>query len=370
MNSPDTVVVAPAVWELVSGTDATGVPVFSVLVKRSYRIIEQMELCRCDETPPLRKIDEYYDGGDPMTAAIRYESDLVAWKSATDVVVVGKAYAPDGVSCTEMEVLVETGPVRKQLRIIGNRRCSHRMMLDPQISEPEPFYEMELRYELAYGGKDLISDPEQPFYYPRNQLGRGIAVKNKPETIDELPMPNIEDPDDLLTPDRIILNKPENWVDQPLPQGVGWYQKTWYPRSVFVGSVPGFMPIDTVTAEEEMGLVPRDHLKLARQFRLPAFDVRFNNGASPGLAVEGLGGGDMLRIVNMSPGGMLKFSLPREEPAVAIDIGFGQTVPRPSLHTVCVRTEDYEVDLIWRFAVPYPGHFWLPEMNRLQVEVE
>jgi hypothetical protein len=360
---------APAVWELVSGDDDRGNAVFSVLVKRTYLIGGDNRPVRAAADAPLRKIDEYYDGGDPLTSTVKFEGDLVAWKPATDVVVIGKAYAPGGEPCTEMEIAVEAGRACKRIMVIGDRRCTHRMLQPPRFSAPEPFSEMEIRYERAYGGKDEKSDPRSPFFYPRNHQGRGIAIKNKPEIVEGLMLPNFEDPDDLLTPDRLILEKPANWADQPQPQGVGWYQRTWYPRSVFAGSVPGFLSIDCITAEESLGLVPRDHLKLARQFKLPAFDVRFNNGASPGLAVAGLKEGDLIRLVNMSPSGELLFHFPGDPPSVLIDIGLGECSPPAAVHTVCIRADDGEVDIVWRFACVHPGIGWLPEMKKLNVEV-
>jgi hypothetical protein len=40
------------------------------------------------------------------------------------------------------------------------------------FSDPERFLEMEIRYDRAYGGRDEKSDPNLPFYYPRNDMGR------------------------------------------------------------------------------------------------------------------------------------------------------------------------------------------------------
>ncbi len=124
---------------------------------------------------------------------------------------------------------------------------------------------------------------ELDFAYPRNPVGRGLVLQDPADRTVQLP--NFEDPNDLLTPERLILGDVKRWSRQPLPQGLGWFAKTWYPRMSFVGVIPGFVDADEIMPEEALGLVPRNQIALGRQFRLPSFDVRFNNGASPGLAL-------------------------------------------------------------------------------------
>jgi hypothetical protein len=267
-------------------------------------------------------------------------------------------------------VALEVAGRRKTVRVFGDRRCLHRPGLAPEFTDPVPFTTMEIRYDRAYGGEDSCSNPDLPFYYPRNQRGTGIAVKNIPQAVDGLVLPNLEDPLDLLAPERVVLGEPERWVGQPLPQGLGWFQRTWYPRCSFVGSVPGLMDPDTVLAEETLGLVPKGQLALARQFRLPSFDVRFNSGASPGLAVPFLSGGEPVSVSGLHPRGDLRFALPTEAPRMSLDIGSGPSELPVVLHTVCIRMDDAQVDLVWRGAHEYPGVDWLPEMKRLVAEVE
>ena len=121
--------------------------------------------------------------------------------------------------------------------------------------------------------------------------------------------------------------------------------------------------------EETLGLVPAGQIALARRFKLPGFDVRFNNGASPGLALPHLTGGELVRLRNLTPEGSLDFSLPHETPVMTLDIGLGDNALKPVLHTVCIRVEEMEVDLVWRGAHPFPGVDWLPEMKRLTAVV-
>jgi hypothetical protein len=350
--------------------DENGAPIFALLAKRTYDIRPGQPAARADTTYPLVKVDRYYDGGDAETSTVREETDLMPYKVATDVVVIGRACAPGGQPVAEMNVGVKVGERWKVVRVIGDRRCIHRPGLAPDVTDPVPFTEMEIRYDRAYGGQDACSNPNLPFYYPRNQRGTGVAVTNIREVVDGLALPNLEDPTDLLTPDRIVFGATEHWVHQPLPQGLGWFQRTWYPRCSFVGSVPGSIDPDTEIPEERLGLVPKGQMALARQFRLPSFDVRFNSGASPGLAMPFLRGGELVQLANLTPEGELRFQLPVDTPRLSLDIGLGVQELGVVLHTVCIRLDQMQVDLVWRGAHAYPGVDWLPEMKRMVAEVQ
>jgi hypothetical protein len=344
-------------------------PVFSVLVKRTYTIRPGQAVLRTERARSFVQTDEYYDAGDPETSTVKFEGDLAPYKLATDVVVIGKAFAPAAKPVASLDVAVAVGSHRKMIRVTGDRHCLYRDNRPPAFTDPVPFTEMEVRYERAYGGKDEHSNPDLPFYYPRNPMGTGLAVKNTRATVDGLVLPNLEDPQDLLTPERVILGEPDRWNRQPLPQGLGWFQPSWYPRCSFVGSVPGFVDPDEVMREEELGLVPRGQIVLARQFRLPSYDVRFNNGASLGLALPFLSGSEAVRLTHLTPEGDLRFALPGDRPRILIDIGRGETDLPVVLHTVCIRLEDMLVDLVWRGAQEYPGVAWLPQMRKLFAKV-
>jgi hypothetical protein len=266
-------------------------------------------------------------------------------------------------------VSVEVAGRKKAIRVTGDRRCIYRERSAPGFTDPVPFTEMEIRNDRAYGGQDTQSNPDLPFYYPRNQAGKGIVVKNLRHSVEGLALPNLEDPQDLLTPDRLILGERDRWNRQPLPQGFGWFQRTWYPRCSFVGSVPGDVHLDEPMREELLGVVPKGQVALARQFKLPSFDVRFNNGASPGLIFPFLSGGEPVRLSNLTPEGQLNFLLPTETPRLMLDIGLGENQLKPALHTVCIRVAERQVDLVWRGAHEYPGQDWLPEMKKMIAQI-
>jgi hypothetical protein len=351
------------------GTDEARRPVFCVLLKRSFRIVAGGVAERLERARPLVKIDEYYDHGDAEWAPVKYETDLLPYKVATDFVVIGAAMAPGEEPVEVLDVAVSVGEVSKEILVFGDRRCIAGGRGAPEFTDPEPFTRLEIRYDRAYGGFDRESIPGLEFAYPRNPIGRGFVLRNKPELVEGMLLPNLEDPENLLTPERVVLEDPEGWVMQPLPQGFGWFHRAWYPRSSFAGAIPGFVDPDVELEEERLGLVPPRQIALARRFKLPAFDVRFNNGASPGLAVPYLQGGEEVVLRHLTPEGLLRFRLPEERPRIALDIGTGMTELEVVMHTACVRVDDGELDIVWRGALPYPGVEWLPEMKRLDVEV-
>ena len=357
------------VFQIVPGRDDVGGHVFSVIVKRTYRFTADGATARCESDQPLRLIDEYWDGGDPEWSTVQHESELAPYKAVTDVVVIGSAHAPGGVPTERMMVGVRVGGVEKLLVVTGDRRCVYRDGAPPAFTDPTPFSTMEIRYDRAYGGQDEQSIAEIPFSYPRNPMGKGVALRNVREAVDGLALPNVEDPQDLLTPERLLIHEPERWHLQPLPQGLGWRQRAWYPRSALLGSYPPFLDVGTVTAEEAMGMLPSDHVALAKQSRLKPFVAHFNNGASFGLMFPDLRGDEPVALGGLSVDGLLQFRLPGETPDVLLDIGLGPQQPAPRLHTVSIRPDDREVDLVWRASVPYEGYDWLPQMTRLHAEV-
>src|SRR5262245_37456277 len=149
---------------VVTGTAEDRLPIFSLLAKRTYDIAPGQAPVRAGSDRPLLKADVYYAPDDPEFATVKHEAELIPYKPATDVVVIGKAYAPRGKPAEAVDVAAEVSGRRKALRVVGDRRCQYRANRAPSFTDPVPFVEMEIRYEKAYGGKDLRSDPALPFF--------------------------------------------------------------------------------------------------------------------------------------------------------------------------------------------------------------
>jgi hypothetical protein len=349
------------------GQSPKGEYVLSVLVKRTYDIARVARCLRAEADAKIIPGDKYWD--DPMNSSVKFESDFVPWKIGTDVVLNGKAYAANAIFARTLMVSIEVGTIRKEILVIGDRVARFTGGA-PSFAEPQPFLEMDLRYERAYGGADIYSDRKLPCLYARNPVGKGFAIQNIPEAIDGLELPNLEDPTDVLDPHRLCCEHFMHWERQPTPQSFGWFAKPWQPRA----SLAGVMPADRKTEQELRALyaqaVPPAQRALYAQTNLPDMNFAFFNGASQGLALPFLRGDELVRTRNLTSEGTLDFFLPADMPRIGLDIGQGVQEPSVLLQTVMIRIDDRQVDLVWRGAVPYPGPDWLPEMRKLEIFVQ
>jgi hypothetical protein len=350
------------------GQTPQGGHIFGVLTKRTYDIVPGGSCLRATTDKKLVPGDVHYD--DPVNSTVKFESDFIPFKIATDVVLNGRAHAPGGQRVTSLNASLMIGHHRKDLLVLGDRVARYKGKQDPAFTDPQPFETMDLRYERAYGGVDIYSEPKMQCVYGRNHLGRGYVVTNTKSSVENLPLPNIEDPDDLLTPARLCVGDFMQWENQPMPQGLGWTMKMWRPRSSYAGVMPADRALEQELRSAYALLVPPAQRKLYMETQLPTMDFRFFNGASKDLVLPFLSGTEQVRLLNLDPRGDTQFQLPGERPRIGLDIGLGMQEPEAFLHTVLIRIDDRQVDLIWRGAIPYPGRDWLPNMKKMEVLIE
>jgi hypothetical protein len=354
---------------LLPGQSPAGEYILSVLVKRTYRIAANGTCVRADEDREVLGGDVYWDH--PMNSSVRFETDFWPFKVATDVVLNGTAYAPDGEPTTSCVVALQVGDRRKTIDVIGDRFAQFVQDGEPVFTDPEPFTQMPLRYEFAYGGTDVFSDLKVVYPYPRNPLGRGFVVANAQKSVDDLPLPNLEDPDTPISPDTLCVEAYANWGTCPLPASFGWFPKIWRPRALLAGVLPRDRAIEQELRQAFAQLIgdrAQREAYLTHGFR--DMDFKFFNGASQGLLFPFLQGGETVATENLSPEGDVTFQLPLDRPKIGLDIGEGVKEPEVALHTVMIHMDEGELDLVWRGAVPYQGPEWLPQMRKTEILVE
>ena len=141
-------------------------------------------------------------------------------KGRGEVLVYGGCYAPGGRTITGGRVRFRVGNLEKALYVVGHR-TSH-TVLDKvgHLSRPEPFSQMAVSWENAYGGPDFKENP----------LGRGAPRANG-----KLPpvyrLPNVEYPDDPVS-NSGRLHQPASFRPYPVqwPQRskkAGTYDEKW-----------------------------------------------------------------------------------------------------------------------------------------------
>src|SRR5659263_181081 len=125
-------------------------PVFSVIAKRTYAI-SPGRLSPGETQPPLVESDEFADPQNPFYSDCIAESDLVAYKPTTDVIIKGRACSPRGKQAYSLECEVFVGPLKKIVRVYGERSVVRKMVRGLYLCDPKPFSTMELGYERAFG---------------------------------------------------------------------------------------------------------------------------------------------------------------------------------------------------------------------------
>jgi uncharacterized protein YjbI with pentapeptide repeats len=136
--------------------------------------------------------------------------DMCMPKPRGEVLVVGKCFAPGSEPVPASEVRLRFGPIDKTLYVFGDRFWSRKGGIVKAISDPLPFTEMAVSYQNAFGGPD----------YRKNPLGKGHAPV-KTDTGEKIhPLPNIEDPQDLI-------DSPKK---KPSPAGFAPIDLTWPQR--------------------------------------------------------------------------------------------------------------------------------------------
>jgi hypothetical protein len=350
------------------GQTPEGGHILSVLLKRSYGIVRDGRASRAETDRPLVAGDQPW--GNPLNSTTRYEADFVPFKLGTDVVFDALAHAPGGTPAPNVLVGARVAGRQKVLQVFGNRsaRLGERGIL--VFDDPVPFETMAIRYEFAYGGIDVFSDKRVAYPYPRNPLGRGFAIAPLPEVIDNLDLPNIEDPADLLTPERLCIGEYAQWEGQPMPAGLGWFPKTSVPRARFAGVMPADQPLEQELRQAYAKLVPAGQREAYVKNALPTMDFRFFSGASPGLCMPYLTGDERIETLNLSPEGRLNFFLPDDRPRIGLDIGGGRERLETVIQTVLVRMEEQQIDIVWRGALAYPGRDWLVHLRKMDILIQ
>jgi hypothetical protein len=296
--------------------------ILTVIAKATFAFAPGKTEWASDQTP-IAFGDQLYDEGDG--GGIRYESDIVPFKPATDVVLSGKAYAPKNRPAEQVDVALKVGPVEKRLKVFGKRLWNFKGVLSKRYvsTDAKPFVKCPIRYSRAFGGTDQNTGE----FCEQNLIGTGFYSHKTRTKIAGRPLPRIEDP-------RRLIRNPK---DHPPPAGFGFYHRAWQPRAAYAG-----------TFDESW--------RVERSPRLPEnFDYRYYNGAHPDLQAKGyLRGDEPVELTNLSPEGQLQFNLPSVVPICSLQHKGKDEVDTiiMNLDTVFIEPDERTLCLVWRRCAP------------------
>ena len=132
------------VTRLVPGHAPDGGHILSVLAKKTYSILPgEIAVEDLDAPNDWVEVDQYWGANNPTLDATKLESELVAWKPCTDVVVIGEACAPTGKRARFFDAGIKIGNFQKSVRVFGDRKIQLKTF-GFDFTEPEPFERMPL----------------------------------------------------------------------------------------------------------------------------------------------------------------------------------------------------------------------------------
>lgn len=292
--------------------DKDGVDSLYIIASATFKIGRKWILA--DEQVPPCAEDEYW-GDDPETSSLKYASAFHIGKPSSDIIMLGHAHAPEGKKVSQQDVTLSVGNVNKTVRVFGDRQWQ-----GGAISSPQTFESMPLIYERAFGG--IHRDGEEILSAElRNLVGCGYLGKQKAKMLDGLPVPNIEDPKQLLKQAGDIVQ----------PAGFGAISPNWQPRVAYAGTY------DEKWQTSRAPYLPTD------------FDSRFFNVAHPDLIYPGyLQGGEPVHISGVHPMGKIQFTLPVIGLTARVYIGKRVETPVFNLETLSIDTDEMKISLSWK----------------------
>jgi hypothetical protein len=261
--------------------------------------------------------------GELGQSSLMYDADLFGLKPCTDVLVHGSAWAPRGGRIGSIDVQIAVGPVKKRLRVFGERIWERNLVGGIAMSRPQGFESMPITYERAFGGWDRTSpDPADHRLEGRNPVGTAFSFRSGNCLGKRLP--NVEYPGQLI----------ESWKDRPAPAGLNVVDCAWSPRRELAGTY--------------------DENWLKARFPLWAEDrdEHYNNSAPADQQVQGfLSGGEGVELLNLSANGRIAFTLPRIRPVFRTRFGSERVEHAAQLCTVIVEPDRNRLIMAWQTSL-------------------
>ncbi len=344
----------PFVATALLAVDGDGNQIVSVHCKRTYAFDGRGRCRLSDYQAP------FFEPVTPPEGPWHSELDVWPSKRGTDLIVHARAYG-GGSGRASASICVTDRTLT--YAVSGDRKVLYRGQGAVAFSEPQPFDAMAITYENAYGGSDrLVPIAAREMLrdvfgcdatcYPRNTVGKGYVVVESRDAIDGLPLPNIEHPQQLLTPERLIIRDPLLWWRQPLAWSCDWFDRSWYPRCSFFGTLPQGMPDDDRTLSEvELGWVEAgQRARIEGQAVDDLLDNRYFSAASPGLVLPFMRGDESIAFGGMTPDGDFVLTLPGVRPKMKVRFDGRTHDVDPVPNRILIDVDQRHLSIVWHGA--------------------
>lgn len=295
--------------------DKNGEHLWLVAVRAAFDIAADGKLSLADDQAPPVLVPVYY--GDPGASSLRMDSDLLAVKPCTDVLLDACAHAPGAKAVGTVPVSIRVGEITKRLLVYGDRVYYKSAVGGLTTTPPQPFVSRQIRYEFAYGGRDVGAEGGTPGFDPRNPIGVGFS--RDPDRLVHMPAPAVE--------------YPNAEVSSVGPAGFGPIDAAWAPRLARAGTY------DARWASTRKPLLAED------------YDELYASAAPDDQRCARLRGGERVELANLTPEGLLVFELPKIYLTFATYFGDRREEHRARLVTVWIETESRRVHLIWQTSL-------------------
>ena len=306
------------------GLEPSGRELLVVVIKGTFVIPKPGEAVRlADEQLPLIMADTF--SGEPGFSAPLNEVDFAPRKPACDVLLTGTARAPGGRPVTRMRAGIKVGAMEKSFDVVGDR-VWHAGLAAISASDPQPFTEMPVSYDVAFGGADRNSGDENDHdaYLP-NPVGRGWHKHIKNAWVDGKPLPNTEEPGKSVS-------FPNNKYN---PMALGPLGRGWPQRACYAGTY------DQKWLDDEFPFLPKD------------FDERYYQAAPEDQQVTIPKAPMEVVLAGFTADGVRQFTLPYFEAPVNVFPKRGELeVYIASLDTIAFEPDQERFTMSWRVTRP------------------
>jgi len=274
------------------------------------------------------------------------------------------------------QTIPEEGTRALDLLALGDHVVGSESWIQDEKSSRDEFY------------RTLGKDPDEEVVWeegefpripcPTNPVGKGFALGNSKEALDQLPMPMVEDPKQLLQPEDLARDPATLHLAMPVPAGFGFISRGWMPRSMKAGYLPDELEeaqhqLDKQLVEGDFNIEDEDDQKnidalLAREASVMQTD--YYNGAHPMWQVPSLQGDEEVMLTNLDANGKTYFKLPGHKPLVRLRRGDGWENVAVDLDTLVVDREEEKVHLVWRGKLPFGGEEELASYPLVDIDVQ